>query len=139
MYNLGVFHAQGKGGMKTNLNIARQLFSAAAKKGHVQASEAIELENSYQKHPRLQENLTESSKNLLEVKTLSSGVQNLTIMNLMNHNFLSDFNDKILESDQFLNSIDENSSKNPTDMFLNMLGINGQNTVSFISVVDAGS
>lgn len=139
MYNLGVFHAQGKGGLMTNLSVAKQLFSAAAEKGHVQASEALELEKSYSQ-PSLQENLTESSINHFEIETLGPKVQNYTVINLMNHNIFPDFNNQILQSDQFFNSSDESiNPKNPTDIFLSMLGINEQNAISLMSVGNTGS
>lgn len=44
LYNLGVFYAQGKGGLPLNINIARVYFTKAAKLGQVQARQALDLE-----------------------------------------------------------------------------------------------
>lgn len=138
MYNLGVFHAQGKGGLRTNLNVARQLFSTAAEKGHIQASEALELEKSYIKHPTLQENLTVSSKNQLEVKTLGRNAQNLTVKNLTNHKIFKESKNRA--SYKFFNSINKNmDSRNDTDYFLNLVGHFDRNVISRISIGDTRS
>lgn len=44
MYNLGVFHAQGRGGLEVDINMARKLFTEAAKLGQLQAQQALSLE-----------------------------------------------------------------------------------------------
>ncbi|XP_012538676.2 uncharacterized protein LOC105837987 [Monomorium pharaonis] len=44
LYNLGVFHAQGKGGLPVDIDTARSCFIRAAKLGQVQAQHALELE-----------------------------------------------------------------------------------------------
>lgn len=44
MYNLGVYHAQGKGGLKVNLKMARELFTEAARLGQPEARHALSLD-----------------------------------------------------------------------------------------------
>lgn len=44
LYNLGIFHAQGKGGLSINIDTARTCFIKAAKLGQVQAQHALDLE-----------------------------------------------------------------------------------------------
>ncbi|EZA58089.1 hypothetical protein DMN91_005537 [Ooceraea biroi] len=54
LYNLGVFHAQGRGGLPINIDIARTYFTRAAKLGQVQAGHALDLE----KAENLKKNIT---------------------------------------------------------------------------------
>lgn len=44
MYNLGVFHAQGRGGLPIDIDIARTYFIRAAKLGHINAQHALDSE-----------------------------------------------------------------------------------------------
>ncbi|XP_012226819.1 uncharacterized protein [Linepithema humile] len=44
LYNLGVFHAQGKGGLPVSIDLARICFIKAAKLGQTQAQQALDLE-----------------------------------------------------------------------------------------------
>lgn len=44
LYNLGVFHAQGRGGLPIDIDIARTCFTKAARLGQVQAQHALDLE-----------------------------------------------------------------------------------------------
>ncbi|XP_077261931.1 uncharacterized protein LOC143897278 [Temnothorax americanus] len=44
LYNLGVFHAQGRGGLPINIDTARTYFTRAARLGQVQAQHALDLE-----------------------------------------------------------------------------------------------
>ncbi|XP_011146591.1 uncharacterized protein LOC105187476 [Harpegnathos saltator] len=44
LYNLGIYHAQGKGGLPIDINTARTCFIKAAKLGQVQAQHALDLE-----------------------------------------------------------------------------------------------
>ncbi|XP_072752208.1 uncharacterized protein [Anoplolepis gracilipes] len=44
LYNLGVFHAQGRGGLSIDIDLARTYFVKAAKLGQVQAQRALDLE-----------------------------------------------------------------------------------------------
>ncbi|XP_032686866.1 uncharacterized protein LOC116851513 [Odontomachus brunneus] len=44
LYNLGVYHAQGKGGLPVDIDTARTCFTRAAKLGQVQAQRALDLE-----------------------------------------------------------------------------------------------
>ena len=65
LYNLGVFHAQGRGGLPINIDTARTYFTRAAKLGQVQAQHALDLEKAE----------TQSKKN---ISTLS----NINLKNL---------------------------------------------------------
>ncbi|XP_011697392.1 PREDICTED: uncharacterized protein LOC105455625 [Wasmannia auropunctata] len=44
LYNLGVFHAQGRGGLQIDIDTARTYFTRAARLGQVQAQHALDLE-----------------------------------------------------------------------------------------------
>lgn len=44
LYNLGVFHAQGRGGLPIDIDTARACFTRAAKLGQTQAQHALDLE-----------------------------------------------------------------------------------------------
>ncbi|XP_014488856.1 PREDICTED: uncharacterized protein LOC106752022 isoform X2 [Dinoponera quadriceps] len=44
LYNLGIYYAQGKGGLPIDISTARTYFTRAAKLGQVQAQRALELE-----------------------------------------------------------------------------------------------
>ncbi|KYM84304.1 Protein SHC1 [Atta colombica] len=65
LYNLGVFHAQGRGGLSIDIDIARTYFTRAAKLGQIQAQHALDLEKAE----------TQSKKN---ISTLS----NINLKNL---------------------------------------------------------
>lgn len=47
LYNLGVFHAQGRGGLPINIDIARTCFTKAAQLGQAQAKHALDLERTH--------------------------------------------------------------------------------------------
>ncbi|XP_001603280.1 DAP3-binding cell death enhancer 1 [Nasonia vitripennis] len=137
MYNLGIYHAQGKGGLRTNLDTARQLFTEAAKKGQTQALKALQLERSFKKRP----NLEHKSKYNLEPKTISSSVDSNIVTKLMNYNNIltSDLNTDTIQSDQFINSYEKDMDrKSPTDMFLEMLNINERSAIPILSVGESG-
>jgi len=44
LYNLGVYHAQGRGGLSIDIDTARTYFTRAARLGQVQAQRALDLE-----------------------------------------------------------------------------------------------
>lgn len=137
MYNLGIYHAQGKGGLQTNLDIARQLFTEAAKKGQVQALKALQLERSFKKRPKLEH----KSKYNLEAKTINSSVDSNIVTKLMNYNNIltSDLNTDTIQSDQFINSYDKDMDrKSPTDMFLEMLNVHERSAIPLLSAGESG-
>ncbi|KAL0117325.1 hypothetical protein PUN28_010287 [Cardiocondyla obscurior] len=59
LYNLGVFHAQGKGGLSVDIDIARKCFIKAARLGQVQAQHALDLEKA---HIQSQKNIPSAMK-----------------------------------------------------------------------------
>ena len=127
MYNLGVFHAQGKGGLKVNLDTAKELFTQASKKGHNKASKALKLEKQIaMPPPKLG---SDTKYHSISNVTKNNMVSNL--INYNNYNFMVDCDEK---NNEFANSYDEcDNKKNPTDIFLDMLGAS-----SAISVLSVG-
>lgn len=137
MYNLGIFHAQGKGGLKINLAAAKQLFTEAAKKGQVQALKALQLEKSIKKRPVIEDNAKYHPK----VKTMNNPGKSL-VTTLMSYNILNDLKDHTIESDlsdEFTYSHNKSiTPKSPTDTFLDMLGVNERSAMPLISVGESG-
>ncbi|XP_058801552.1 uncharacterized protein LOC131670178 isoform X2 [Phymastichus coffea] len=138
MYNLGVFHAQGKGGLKINLDIAHQLFTAAAQKGHSQAIKALQLEKSFKKRSNLEHN----TKYSIQAKIMNSSLgtdRPVTKLTNYNSSMKSTYNQKY-QFDQYLDSYNEHlEPKSSTDTFLEMLGIHERNAIPLISVGENGS
>ncbi|XP_014238665.1 uncharacterized protein LOC106660244 [Trichogramma pretiosum] len=128
MYNLGIFYAQGKGDFQVNLSTAKKLFTQAAKNGHIKASKALLLEKAFQKQSG-----QKYKNSYLEVKTLKNNVNNNVISTLLNFNFLNDIDMSIKKSDEIDNLYnDEKSSKNPTEVFLEILGVNEETAMQII-------
>lgn len=137
MYNLGIYHAQGKGGLQINLDTARQLFTEAAKKGQVQALKALQLERSFKKRP----NLEHKSQYNLEAKPLNTSLDNNIVTKLMNYSNIlsSDSSNDTIQSDQFINSYKKDmDSKSPTDIFLDMLNVHERSAIPLLSVGESG-
>ena len=130
IYNLGVYHAQGKGGLTVNLDSARQFFTEAANKGHSQAVKALQLEKSLRKHMSPKR----INKHHLEVKNLNNNLDSNVLSKLISYNI--NLNNQKIESDQFTNSYDKNM--NSTDMFLNMLGVYERSAIPLLSVGESG-
>ncbi|XP_039308007.1 uncharacterized protein LOC105195862 [Solenopsis invicta] len=107
LYNLGVFHAQGKGGLKIDIDTARNCFIRAARLGQVQAQHALDLEKAE----------IQSKKNISTVPKT----------NLKNSGLKSDENDtRIKLSDLMLYAnIDNTFStiKKSNQIFLEFLGM----------------
>lgn len=137
MYNLGVFHAQGRGGLTTNLVKAKQLFVKAANLGQVKAQEALQLEECYKRRSNVPKN------NAVHLEPTVANTQNDIIAQLaIYENILSsDMNESPMGSTNYFNSFDETveSFKSPTEMFLEVLGIHERSAISLISVGGDGS
>lgn len=131
MYNLGIFHAQGKGGLKTNLTAARQLFTEAAKKGQVEALKALQLERTIKKRPNVEHN----AKYHIDVKTMNHNAGKSLVTTLMSYNFINDSR----KSDELTDLYDESlRPKSPTDIFLDMLGVHERSAMPLISAGESG-
>ncbi|XP_012277180.1 uncharacterized protein LOC105697980 [Orussus abietinus] len=70
MYNLGVYYAQGRGGVSMDLNRARSLFTNAAQLGQVNAQHALSLEKSISncKHSNMSATTNVSNQRVDRVK-----------------------------------------------------------------------
>lgn len=132
MYNLGVFHAQGKGDLILDLNRARLYFKKAAQLGQIQAQQALDLENIAVQSTSNDNisNVSNNDKYSLKVndfhheksaKKLLSKLINYT--NTYNNQSHAERNTSSFECQ----SIDK--VKNPTEIFLDYLGLTEPNIV----------
>ncbi|XP_035719611.1 uncharacterized protein LOC118440535 isoform X1 [Vespa mandarinia] len=123
MYNLGVFHAQGKGDLILDLDRARLYFKKAAQLGQIQAQQALDLENitvqskSNDKYSLKVDDFhrEKSSKKLL------AKLENYT--NIYNNQSHAECN----TNSSKCQSVDK--VKNPTEIFLDYLGLTEPNIV----------
>ncbi|XP_043670729.1 uncharacterized protein LOC122630362 [Vespula pensylvanica] len=130
MYNLGVFHAQGKGDFILDLDTARLYFKKAAQLGQIQAQQALDLEN-----------IAEQSTSNDDVTNVSNDKYSLKINNFhyerSNKLFTKIANYANTYSNQSHTEYNKNSSecqsidivKNPTEIFLDYLGLTEPNIV----------
>lgn len=121
LYNLGVFHAQGRGGLSVDIDAARTYFTRAAKLGQKQAQHALDLEKA--KTP---------SK-----KTTISVIPHIdtTLLKLVNSTLSTKFLANYTRSTRFRTTsmqnpcaiktpeYDKNTIQDPTQMFLDFLGL----------------
>lgn len=132
MYNLGVFHAQGKGDLILDLDRARLYFKKAAQLGQIQAQQALDLENIAVQSTSNDNisNVSNNDKYSLKVddfhrekssKKLLSKLINYT--NTYNNQSRAECNTSSFECQ----SIDK--VKNPTEIFLDYLGLTEPNIV----------
>lgn len=137
MYNLGVFHAQGKGGLKINLDTARQLFKGAAEKGHNEAIKALQLEKSFKKRS----NFEHSAKYNLQAKVMNSSLDTNRAMAKLasfNTSLKSSYSQRV-NFDQYLDDYNTHlEPQTPTDVFLDMLGVHERIAMPLISVGESG-
>ncbi|XP_050463970.1 uncharacterized protein LOC126858010 isoform X2 [Cataglyphis hispanica] len=125
LYNLGVFHAQGKGGLPINIDIARTYFVRAAKLGQIQAQYALDLEkaetlqknnnmftipNTCSKTEKNFKNKTNDMRLKLNGYTLNTNVDKILSTNIMEK--------CTLESSEY-----EKVVEDPTQVFLDFLGL----------------
>lgn len=123
-YNLGVYHAQGRGGFTVDINRARDYFVKAAELGQSQAQRALDLERRHYQS-RQNENdpiFPDERRGIAKILPSNRNV-NQILKKLISYNSLS-----TQSQVEFLDDSDSKQSMlgytNPTQSFLNMLGIN---------------
>ncbi|KAK2583049.1 hypothetical protein KPH14_009087 [Odynerus spinipes] len=133
MYNLGVFHAQGKGGLVLDLNRARSYFAKAAQLGQTQAQQALDLENSA-KQSLNTDDTSVSSDNYTYLSKADNLDHEMTTKKLLTKliGYTNTYNkqshaESNLKSSECSQRIGE--TKNPTDLFLDYLGLLEPNTI----------
>lgn len=118
MYNLAIFHAQGRGNFSVDINKARTLFKRAADLGQEKAKEALMIDEKY----TIESTARKNESILIKKKSSMKNVLKNTIFNMAKYEdvFISKSNKK---SDSYF--IDkEIDNQNSTEAFLNILGIN---------------
>lgn len=126
LYNLGVFHAQGRGGLPIDIDIARTYFVRAAKLGQVQAQHALDLEKAetVKKNNNIsiianrclttERNLEKNKANDMRIK-LNDYTLNTNVDKILSTNFIAKCT---LGSSEY-----EKIAENPTQVFLDFLGL----------------
>ncbi|KAM0725647.1 Chitin synthase regulator SKT5 [Formica fusca] len=126
LYNLGVFHAQGRGGLPVDIDIARTYFVRAAKLGQIQAQYALDLEKAetLQKNNNIstisnrcsktERNLEKNKANGTRIK-LNGYTVNTNVDRILSTNFMGKCT---LESSEY-----EKIVEDPTQVFLDFLGL----------------
>ena len=131
MYNLAIYYAQGRGDFSVDFDKARTLFKRAADLGQEEAKRALDLEAKLQV-----ENISNEIRSLSKKKSYSlrnaHNVIKSSLCQIVKYEdpFVSKSNEKTgsLYLDEQIDDI-----KNPTEVFLNMLGINEQPLVDTIA------
>ncbi|XP_076236005.1 uncharacterized protein LOC143180276 [Calliopsis andreniformis] len=126
-YNLGVFHAQGKGGFSVDIDRARSYFVEAAKLGQSQAQHALDLEKRYQAKEKKHNIIYQDEhENTVKLMRNSKNVNNI-LKKLINYNTVLGTNLGVesLENSDYKQAGIE--TKNPTQIFLDILGLNEPN------------
>lgn len=121
LYNLGVFHAQGRGGLSVNIDAARIYFTRAAKLGQKQAQHALDLEKAK----------TSSKKTTISVvphiDTMLLRLVNSTLSTkfLANYTLSTRFRTTSKQDPCTIKTpeYNENTIQDPTQMFLDLLGL----------------
>lgn len=124
LYNVGVFHAQGKGGLPIDIDIARTYFAKAAKLGQIQAQYALDLEKA---HLRKNNNTSTITNKYSTERNLEKNEENDTRIKL-NNNTLNINIGEILSTDfiakcTFESPEYEKIIENNTQVFLDFLGL----------------
>lgn len=110
---MGVFHAQGKGGLPIDINTARTCFIKAARLGQVQAQHALDLEQ-----VKIQ-----SKKNVSPVPNKSPKNSSLE---------KSENDTRVKLSDFMLHTSDDTFSTKSSQIFLDFLGLKRPSRASII-------
>ncbi|XP_017876907.1 uncharacterized protein LOC108623112 [Ceratina calcarata] len=124
-YNLGVYHAQGRGGFTVDINRARDYFVKAAELGQSQAQHALDLEKRHYQSRQKENDTIFLDERRSIVKTLPNNKNvNQMLKKLISYNNSLSTQSQV----EFLEDSDSQQSMlgytNPTQLFLNMLGIN---------------
>ncbi|KMQ95358.1 protein shc1 [Lasius niger] len=125
LYNLGVFHAQGRGGLPIDIDVARTYFVRAAKLGQVQAQHALDLEKAetlkknnnapiISNRCLINEENLEKKANDKRMK-LNDYTLNTDVDKILNTNFIAKCT---LDAPKY-----EGIVENPTQVFLDLLGL----------------
>ncbi|XP_043261644.1 uncharacterized protein LOC122402698 [Colletes gigas] len=131
IYNLGVFYAQGRGGLSVDVAKARSYFTKAATLGQNQAQYALDLEQRYYQSKEKENNITYADKREFTVNYIqnSKNVKHI-LKKLINYN--NPLNTHL--SVESLENSDYNQvgieTKSPTEVFLDILGLNKPNILS---------
>jgi len=137
LYNVGVFHAQGRAGLPIDIDIARTYFIRAAKLGQIQAQYALDLE----KADTLRKNNNTSiiSNNCLTTeRNLEKNKANDTRIKLNNYTLNTNI-DKILSTNFTTKCTVESPEKiieNNTQVFLDFLGLKESSPAVMITTND---
>ncbi|KZC09976.1 PREDICTED: uncharacterized protein LOC107188082 [Dufourea novaeangliae] len=127
-YNLGVFYAQGRGGFLVDVNRARNYFVKAAKLGQSQAQHALDLEKRHYQSEEQENSTVYSDKRESTLQYLQNTMNiNHILKKLTNYSHVLNTQ---LHVESFENSDCKHSgteTKNPTEIFLDILGINEPN------------
>ncbi|XP_076650847.1 uncharacterized protein LOC143357968 [Halictus rubicundus] len=128
IYNLGVFYAQGRGGVSIDIDRARDYFVKAAKLGQSQAQHALDLEKRYYQSTQNEHNTMFASKSESNVNYLqNTNSMSRILKKLTNYsNALNTrFHMESMENSDYTQN--ETETKNSTELFLDLLGINESN------------
>lgn len=118
MYNLAIFHAQGRGNFSVDIDKARTLFKRAADLGQEKAKEALKIDEQYNIE------LTARKNESILIKQKSS-MKNILKNTIISHmaKYEDVFISKNKKTDSYFTN-EEIMSENSTEAFLNILGIN---------------
>lgn len=113
LYNLGVYHAQGKGGLPIDIDTARTCFTKAAKLGQVQAQRALDLEKA-----NIQSKDTKSTKPITSLRN-----KNVEI-NDMREKLIDTMTKFIAKSARDPPEYDEETARDSARVLIDILGLN---------------
>ncbi|XP_015112288.1 uncharacterized protein LOC107037961 isoform X2 [Diachasma alloeum] len=122
MYNLGVFHAQGRGGLPINLAEARELFTKAASLGQVEAQDALKLDTRLTRGKSRDETTTNASTGVSSMDLPSKSEDYCPYKPNDPFAGIPDLPNSSLES-SYDSLYDSSRMKNPTESFLDFLGL----------------
>ncbi|XP_063994427.1 uncharacterized protein LOC135171798 [Diachasmimorpha longicaudata] len=122
MYNLGVFHAQGRGGLPINLNEARELFTKAANLGQVEAQDALKLDTMVVREKSRDDTSSNVSTGVSSTELPSKSEDYCSYKHTDPFAGIPDLPHPSLE-DSYDSPYENNRMKNPTESFLNILGL----------------
>lgn len=139
LYNVGVFHAQGRGGLPIDIDIARTYFVRAAKLGQIQAQYALDLEkaDTLKKNNNtsiIPNNCSTTERNLEKNKAndtrikLNNYTLNTNIDQILSTNFITKCT---VESPGYEKIIENN-----TQVFLDFLGLKESSPAVMITTND---
>ncbi|XP_053977807.1 uncharacterized protein LOC128875871 [Hylaeus volcanicus] len=125
IYNLGVFYAQGRGGLSIDVGRARSYFTKAAKLGQSQAQYALDLDKHYYQFEEKENNIMYSDKCESTVNYIQNSKNvNHILQKLINYNNTLNTHLRIESLENPDCNQTEIGTKSPTDMFLDILGLN---------------